>query len=314
MTDEGYLAPRLYIDNDSDMGYYASLVEETQGDIGYYVSIGSVKSNPETVIIVPPDEPEEEIIAYKYTFSFTGVVYLASTLAVNAHVYSDAGLNQDIGTITFYGTFTADKYSITNNSGFSTFYVPSGTTLKAGTKLYSNAACTNQIGTIGTKGTETTAASYKYKVVSSIANIMGNNLYHFKDGVIFYTKQKLPTSAKSDLSIAIYSDSACTKRNGLAITYGGGASTGRTLVKATVTACVNDTPMYKIQLNTNAGNYGSFSQCSYQSKISGTTSTYYTISGSSNKCTVTKTGTASATVVRVNNGSNETFTYNGITT
>lgn len=301
MTDEGYLAPRLYIDNDSDMGYYASLVEETQGDIGYYVSIGSVKSNPETVIIVPPDEPEEEIIAYKYTFSFTGVVYLASTLAVNAHVYSDAGLNQDIGTITFYGTFTADKYSITNNSGFSTFYVPSGTTLKAGTKLYSNAACTNQIGTIGTKETETTITAYKYKVAT------WETLWGLKAGQVFYTKKKVTTSVSSSNSIQIYTDSACTKKGPFKTgTDGRGSSSDVKIVaysggEYAVTAVMGG--------NTNLGT-NTFTS---QGTIS-TSTTYYTISGSSKKCTITKTGTGSATVVRVNNGSNETFTYNGITT
>lgn len=298
MADDGYLAPRLYIDNDSEMGYYASLVEETQGDIGYYVSVGSVKSNPETVIIVPPSEPEEEIIAYKYTFSFTGVVYLASTLAVNAHVYSDAGLNQDIGTVTFYGTFTADKYSITNNSSFSTFYVPSGTTLKAGTKLYSNAACTNQIGTIGTKGTETTITAYKYKVAT------WETLWGLTAGQIFYTTEKVTTSVNN---LQIYTNSACTKKGPFKTgTDGRGSSSDVKILtysggEYVVTAVMGG----RANIGTNT--------FSSQGTI-GTTSTYYTISGSNKKCTITKTGTASATVVRVNNGSNETFTYNGITT
>lgn len=298
MADEGYLAPRLYIDNDSDMGYYASLVEETQGDIGYYVSVGSVKANPNTVIIVPPSEPEEEIIAYKYTFSFTGVVYLASTLAVNAHVYSDAGLNQDIGTITFYGTFTADKYSITNNSGFSTFYVPSGTTLKAGTKLYSNVACTNQIGTIGTKGTETTVTAYKYTVSA------WGVLWGLTEGQTFYTEKKITTSVSN---LQIYKNSALTKQGNFKI-----GTDGRDTATSVKIVVYSD-GWYVVYPVTSTGTRMGTNKFSLQDTI-GTTSTYYTISGSSKKCTITKTGTASVTVVRVNNGSNETFTYNGITT
>ena len=52
MLNEGFLAPRLYIDNDSGMGYYAVLVESTR-EMEYYVPVNSVKGS---ITIVPLDE------------------------------------------------------------------------------------------------------------------------------------------------------------------------------------------------------------------------------------------------------------------
>ena len=298
MADEGYLAPRLYTDNDSDMGYYASALEDTEGDLGYYIVMGSVKSNPTSVITIP-DTPVIEIPVYKYTLSSTGVVYTSVTLANSVALYSDKGLANSVGTVTFYGNYNADRYNISGAS-FSTFYVPSGTTLAAGTQLYSDALCKNALAKIGSKGTDTTTtvAAYKYKVSK------WGVLWGLKEGQTFYTKKKVTTSVDN---LQIYKNADCTTKTGFK------CGTDGQLTASSVKIVTYNDGWYIVSPTANGNSYLGTNKFSLQGTIGNTTSTtYYTIGSSSTHCTISGKTTVSTPTVRVNNGVYETYTYNGM--
>lgn len=243
-------------------------------------------------------------LATKYETTASGVFYLDYTkdLKRGAKVYSDALLSTEKGTISFVGKMAVDKYQVSGGS-VKEFYVPSGTTIATGVEIFADKYLSQSLGQITAKGIQQDNESYYYKFKAcQHSSTVGKYIYG-------YTKINIETQPAWEL-VPVYSDKLCTKP----LVYYTGSIVHYCLCcwfefsgKKYHTAISDNGRTSKLDILSDVLNENASTQLI--STSSDTTSTYITISGSTDKLTYYKQATVEdVDVITINEGDYQGYT------
>lgn len=242
----------------------------------------------------------KQALAYKFQGTSSGVFYISALEEIHrgTKVYSDVLCTKEKGTVTFVGTKAVDKYTVKGSEQVTEFYVAKDTVIATGVEIFADKFLSQSLGKITAKGIQQDTASYYYK----LTNPRGDGYLPSK-ATYFYNSEII--KAKGNYAWYMYKDKICTERYYHYYTKDayleGLFAVGDTSTGKTVTVCPVVSVGHRIMLGTGG-------DLELVSSTTNTTSSYITITGSTDKLSYYKQATIEdVDTIAINDGDYEGY-------